>query len=118
MAAESEIRELAKRGYWREAQARVVVTGWLQSGKTLAAYAEGHGVDPARLSRWVKRLQGGEAPAVRFYPVRLKEEKGAGEAGSTIEIELRDGRRIRVPRGFAAEDLRRVLVVLGEGETC
>ena len=118
MGTEREVRDLAKRGYWREAQARVVVTGWLQSGEALAAYAERHGVDPARLSRWVKRLEGAEAPAVRFYPVRLKDERVVAESGGTIEIELRDGRRVRVPRGFEAEDLRRVLVVLQEGETC
>lgn len=35
-----------------------------------------------------------------------------GERPEAIELVLVDGRRVRVPEGFAAEDLERVLAVL------
>jgi hypothetical protein len=40
------------------------------------------------------------------------------ESEGAIEIELRGDRRVRVPRSFDADDLRRVLEVLGEAATC
>jgi len=39
-------------------------------------------------------------------------------SGSAIEIRLAGGQRVRVARGFNAEDLRRVLAVLEEGARC
>jgi hypothetical protein len=48
---------------------------------------------------------------VRFHPVRLVGGK-EGEHREAIEVVLVDGRRVRVPAGFAAADLERVLAVL------
>ncbi len=53
--------------------------------------------------------------------VRLLEQQAEPErsgSGTPIEIELAQGRRVCVPRGFEAEDLQRVLVVLGEVAAC
>ena len=100
-------------GYWREAEARVVVAAWRRSGETLAAFARQRGVHPRRLARWARRLEGGKrGAAVHFHRVRPV-APAAREA--RIEIVLGGGVEVRVPPGFAMEDLRRVLAVVGEG---
>lgn len=117
MAKRSGVREVAQRPYWGEAEARVVVEAWRSSGETLARFGRRHGVEPRRLARWVSRLERGADEGVRFHPVRLLEGQAEPErsgSGAPIEIELGHGRRVCVARGFEAEDLRRVLLVLGE----
>jgi hypothetical protein len=100
-------------GYWREAEAQAVVAAWRESGETLTTFARQRGVPPRRLARWARRLGGAKrGAAVRFHPVRLV-APAAREA--RIEIVLGGGVEVRVPSGFAVEDLRRVLAVVGEG---
>jgi hypothetical protein len=121
MSKRADVRRVAERPYWREAEARVLVEAWRGSGEMLARFARRHGVEPRRLARWVSRLEGGADEGVRFHPVRLLEhpvEPERSGSGAPIEIELAHGRRVYVPRGFEAEDLRRVLVVLGEVAAC
>ena len=113
MAGEAEVRQVAQRRYWREAEGRIVVEAWRSSGEGLARFARRHELTPNRLAWWARRL-GAQEP-VRFHAVRLVQRP---ESDSLIEIELAGGRRVRVPRGFEAEDLRRVLGVLGEAAAC
>lgn len=82
----------------------------------MAAFARRYGVDPKRLARWAMRLKQAESVALRFHPVRLR--RTTEGAAVPIEIELQDGRQVRVGRGFETDDLRRVLAVLGESATC
>jgi transposase len=95
-----------------------MVKAWQRAGEPLASFAKRHGVYPGRLARWASRLEGTEPAAMRFHPVRLAEEGGAQRQAGAIEIELGGGRCVRVPRGFEAEDLRRVLAVLAEAAPC
>ena len=109
---DSAVERVAVLRYWREPDARVVVEGWRRSGERLASFAQRYGIHPSRLSRWAERL-GEDAAAIRFYPVRLVEgEHLQGQGCEPIEIVLGESCRVRVPAGFAAEDLRRVLAVL------
>jgi hypothetical protein len=111
MARKAAVVQSAGRRYWKEAEARVVVVAWRQSGESLTAFARRRGVHPRRLARWARRLEGAERTgAVRFHPVRLV-APAAREA--RIEIVLGGGVEVRVPSGFATEDLRRVLEVVG-----
>ena len=103
--------------YWRAGDAVVAVEAWKRSGEPMAAFARRHGIHRRRLGRWAKRLAG-EAEAVDFHPVRLirgEEERGWGEP---IEIGLGQGWRVRVPTGFLATELERVLEVLAAGGWC
>jgi hypothetical protein len=110
---------LARRKYWGEAEARVVLDAWRQSGELQSRFAKRHGIGRGRLVRWVSRLKGKTASApVRFFPVRILERGTGPNGGSPIEIELGGGRRVRVAPGFAAEDLRRVLAVLAGSARC
>jgi transposase-like protein len=98
--------------YWRAADARVAVDAWKRSGKTVAEFARRHGIHPRRLRRWGAELDGRQE-AVRFHPVRLVQRRDDEQRSSEpIEIVTRDGHRVRVPAGFAADDLERVLMVL------
>jgi hypothetical protein len=49
---------------------------------------------------------------MRFHPVRRVEPERLDPQPGTIEVVLLNGRRVRVPPGFVAEDLVRVLEVL------
>ena len=121
MANRGVVAEIARRGYWRESDARILVEAWRSSGETLARFARRHGVERPRLSRWVVRLEGVAGEALRFHPVRLvdqRREPDSGGHGAPIEIQLNGGQRVRVPRGFEAEELRRVLAVLLETAKC
>jgi hypothetical protein len=122
MARRADVRRVAERPYWREDEARVLVEAWRGSGEMLEPFAQRLGVERRRLARWVSRLErGADEGAVCFHPVRLLEQQAEPErsgSGARIEIELAHGRRVSVPRGFEAEDLRRVLAVLGDVAAC
>lgn len=121
MARGADVRQVAERSYWRESEARVLVEAWRSSGEPLARFARRHGFEPRRLARWASRLERAADERVRFHPIRLLERQGEPDRsgpGAPIEIELTYGRRVCVPRGFEAEDLRRVLAVLGEVAAC
>jgi len=118
MAKEAVVQQVAERRYWREGEARVVVEAWRSSGEKLAEFARRHGVEPRRLARWVRRLEGAGGGGLRFHPVRVVERAPENGSGAPIEIHLTGGHRVRVPHAFQAEDLRRVLAVLGETAGC
>jgi hypothetical protein len=108
---------IAKR-YWRAADAEQVLEAWRRSGQSAAAFARGHELSAARLLRWQARLEPG-APAV-FHPVRVVRRVTSIPATSPpepLELEVRGGRRIRVPAGFDAT-LLETLVRTVEGWGC
>jgi hypothetical protein len=114
MAEEVDIHQLAQRRYWCEVEGQTVVTAWRSSGEGVKNFARRYGVNPKRVSWWARRL--GAQESMRFHPVRVVASRV--ESGGLIEIELRDGRRVHVPRRFEEEDLRRVLRVLEERSPC
>ena len=118
MRRRSEAAQVSRRGYWREAEARVMVEAWWSSGETLSEFAARYGVDPKRIARWASRLERPRAEPVQFHPVRVVGVEPGKEAGSAIEILLVGGRRVRVAGGFDAEDLQRVLAVIEPGTRC
>jgi len=108
------ITNLVQRRRWREADARAVVAAWQRSGKSKSVFAREHSLVLQRLSRWAARLGGCSNRRVRFHPVRLV--GGLRDRNAAIEVVLVDGCRVRVPEGFVAEELERVLrVVEGRG---
>jgi transposase-like protein len=122
--AKDSVSAVARRRYWRSEDARVAVEAWDRSGETLAAFGRRHGIKPQRIRRWADRLaEHDEVPttaeSVQFYPVRLVTmEERAHESVRPIEIEFGDRCTLRVPPGFSATDLVRVLQVLERGPGC
>lgn len=116
--------ELARSGYWREEDAAVVVIALAESGLSVAAFAREHGLSPARLHRWRKRLgrplesgsgkgvvpATGEGSPIQFHRVRVVPPSGSSGSGESSELELRVGsRRIVVRRGFDRELLEELV---------
>lgn len=113
-----EVRRAARQRYWQAEQARVVVEGWKASGERLTAFARRHGIKPRRLSEWAKRLEP-SSEEITFHPVQVVQVSSEEWAQrDPIEIVLGGGCSVRVPPGFAAQDLERVLGVLGAARGC
>jgi hypothetical protein len=115
---ERKTRELTAtlRGrYWRAAEAGRVLAAWRASGRSLAAFADEHGLSRARLARWRERLQGKRMPAPVFHPVRVVGERERGATAPTpapLELVVEGGRRIRITAGFDAELLAELVRVV------
>ncbi len=105
--------------YWRAADAERAVEAWRHSGQPAAAFARERGLSAARLLRWRARLELPAAPV--FHPVRVvgrqRPSPIAPARPEPLELELRGGRRIRVPAGFDAALLEE-LVRTVEGWGC
>jgi hypothetical protein len=110
------VREVVSNGYWREEEARAVVAAWRASGERLAVFARRHGVQPRRVARWHRRLDA--AAPMHFHPVRVIGAVASPPSPAAMEIELPHGERIRLPRGFDTDDLRRLLAVLDASASC
>ena len=110
---------IAERQRWGEDDARVVVEAWRRSGESLSHFARRYGVRGERISRWASRVEKPESNGLSFHRVRLVEAQGRRlQDREAIEVVLTDGRLVRVPCGFAPEDLQQVLKVLEEGARC
>jgi len=113
-----DVAQVASLRCWQAEDARVVVEAWKESGERLTAFARRYGIKPRRLSQWANRL---EVPSeeIRFHPVRVVQAPSEElSQRNPIEIVLGEGYSVRVPPGFAAQDLERVLGVLGVGPVC
>jgi hypothetical protein len=79
------------------------------SGLTVARFCEARGIPASSFFPWRKRLRG--APAAAAFV----EAKVRGETGGGITIELVDGRRVMVSRGFDRDLLLDVIGALESG---
>jgi len=113
-----EITDIIRKRRWSEAEARLVVSASQASGKSVLSFAREYGLQPSRIWRWLARLQEESKGGMRFHPVRLVEPERLDPRVGTIEVVLLNGRRVRVPQGFVAEDLVRVLEVVEGGVSC
>ena len=108
------ILRIADRQRWRADDARVVVEAWLRSGESLSDFAGRHGLRGERISRWASRIEKRERNGLSFHRVRVVGSQDNGRQGEKIEVVLTNGRSVRVPPGFAPEELQKVLRVLEE----
>lgn len=116
MSKTIDVRDVASSVYWREEDAKAVVAAWRASGESLSAFARRHGVERRRIARWSRRLD--TAAPLQFHPVRVTGAFDPKPSPAAIEIELPSGERIRLPRGFDADDLRRLFSVLDASSSC
>jgi hypothetical protein len=107
-----------------------LIDEWQDSGLSLPAFCERHGLNPGTMRGWVYKRghrlaidqARGETHAGRaldekastptFLPVRLTEPLPIATAGPGVEVVLGPTRRIVVAPGFDPETLRRVVAVL------
>jgi hypothetical protein len=110
----------------REARWRAHVDGWRSGGTTQAAYCRQHGLTPAEFSWWKHELarrarrcadkQGGPGGEVvgGFVPLRLTAER----TGSVCEVELRNGRRLRLADGLDPRWVAELAAALEDARAC
>ncbi len=107
---------------WSEDEKQAIVAEALQPGVNVSAVARRHGIKASLLFRWRKLAQGeAKTAAPAFLPVSLTAparsggincDPSAGEAPAAdnrIEIELANGRRVRVGPGADLNALKRIL---------
>lgn len=115
-----------------------LIDQWRQSGLSLPAFCQRHGLSRGSMQNWVYKpelkraveaarresqtpVDEPPAPATvpAFLPVRVVQAAAVGEASdrSGVEVVIGAGRRVVIGPGFDAETLRRVVAVL-EGRMC
>jgi transposase len=108
-----------RRAEWAERVRR-----WRRSGLTAGEFAASIGVKPGTLTHWAWQLGRSKQERRSGVPVRgggkhraqprfIELVAGALEDGR-FELELGNGRRVRIPAGFEAGALARLLEVVGE----
>lgn len=98
------------------------VRRWRRSGQTAREFSESIGVKPGTLTYWAWRLgrEGRGASAGRKTsgkcqrpaPTAFVELVSGAIGDGRFELELGGGRRLRIPVGFEAEALERLLGVV------
>jgi transposase len=109
---------MATRAEWAGRVAR-----WEASGLSAAAFAARERIDAKRLVWWRWKLRStppaSSAAAIDFLPVRVLDAQPARPSpAGPIEIALPNGRVVRVPAGFDAADLERVLAIASGPSAC
>jgi transposase len=106
------------RGRWSR-----LVRRWRRSGQTAREFAGATGIKASTLSYWAWRLKR-EAEGKKGRRAERRESKVQAHRGDFVEliagpfeerrfeIELVDGRRLRVPREFEAAAVERLLAVI------
>ena len=107
---------------WSEDEKQAIVAEALLPGVNVSAVARRHGIKPSLLFRWRKLAKNDAKPtAPAFLPVSVSAPTKSGEIGcdrndsgvpvadSRIEIELLNGRRVRVGPGADMGALKRIL---------
>jgi transposase len=99
-----------KEQYWRD-----VIRRRERSKQTVRAFCEDHGLSEQSFYGWkrtiAERDERSNMPA--FLPVHV-----ASAPAAMLEVMSGSGRVVRVPPGFDADTLRRLLAVLEEGPSC
>jgi transposase len=107
---------------WSEDEKQAIIAEVLQPGVNVSAVARRHGIKPSLLFRWRKLAKNEAKPAApAFLPISLTAPAKSGEAGcnrndseapaadNRIEIELANGRRVRVGPDADMNALKRIL---------
>ncbi len=108
----SRLAGYAKGERWSADHARAVLAALAKSGQSLAAFARERGISEQRLYFWRKRLESETAT----QPPAFVEVRHSG--ADVVEIELRSGRRVRVPACIDGAVLRRLIDALEQDTTC
>ncbi len=101
---------------WTETHASKVLDRADRSGLSDRAFGERHGVDAQRLSRWRQRLGRKRAREGRESFVEVQ-ARGGQAAAVHVEIQLANGRTVRVPTTIDKGVLGELLEVI-EGRPC
>jgi transposase len=124
-------KEAKKFERWSAEQARGMLAEAERSGLSDRAFAGERGIDAQRLRWWRARLGAGSEPTTTRRPTKTKAKaktrsmkfaevvarRSTASAVTTIEVELANGRRVKVPSTIEVDALRRLLDAV-EGRRC
>jgi len=104
----------SKERFWRR-----MVRRCRNSGLSVRAFCEEHGLSEPSFYAWRRSLAARHEAAVRFVPVQVTPPPqptttADGSAGA-VELVLGAGQRLRIGPGFDGPTLTRLLALLGEG---
>ena len=113
---------------WSEAEKRAIVEEASGACTNVSAVARRHGMKPSLLFRWKRDIGTAGAELAAFVPLAVTapepmslagsvadaEPAGPGVSRSDIEIELANGRRVRVGTKADLTALRRIITILEE----
>jgi transposase-like protein len=114
----NESRAVGGRRYRRSEEEKAeLIERWCESGLSRAEFCRREGISYGSFLGWIASWLVADAaePAPEFVEVMEAESVRSPAQGESHGIELLapDGWRVRVSGGFASEDLKRVLEVLG-----
>lgn len=101
----------ASRSSRTEARWRSLIAAQEHSGESVAQFAAQRGLNAATLYWWRSQLRRRDQVEPEFVPIEIVDAKRATDrdARAGFELELRGGRRLRVPPGFDADELARLI---------
>jgi len=109
--ASQEFDEAVKSRYWQQEDAAVVLDAWRQSGLPRAVFARQWGLSDSRLGRWAQRLAA-EGTGATFHPVRVVDAQHVAQQAEWAGDVQCGPMVVRVPLGFAADEVTRLLRVV------
>jgi transposase len=109
--AQGKPRDPRKEQLWRR---RLQL--WRDSGLSVQAFCDRHGLAAPSFYAWRRALKQRDAAAT-FVPVRVLPDDEPAPAGG-VEVVLAGGRRLRVTPGFDPATVRRLLALLEEAPAC
>src|SRR3954452_20271455 len=108
-------RDPSKEQFWRR-----MVRLWKQSGLSVRAFCDDHGLSQPSFYAWRRTLQQRDQQAPAFLPVRILPDDTpptpAPSGVSGLALLLAHGRVLRIGPAFDAPTLRRLLALLQEGQ--
>ena len=110
--AQGRPRDARKEREWQQWMRR-----WQTSGLSVRAFCGRHGLTEVSFYAWRRRLRQRPSAGTRFLPVSIGVDPEP-VAAAALELVLSGERRLRVPPGFDAATLRRLLAVLEETPPC
>ena len=119
------ITRVERRRRWSVEDKLGLVAETREDGKSVASVSKANGISPSLLYGWRRQASRGELVppddhlGPTFVPISVVDDGASGMAAPStmqrrglIEIDLGDGRQVRVDRDVNASALRRVLGVL------
>jgi transposase-like protein len=104
----------AKQGGIAEGRWRRLIAEQEKSGRGVAEFAENRGLCAATLYWWRSRLRRRRRDEMAIVPVNVVAEGRAPavRGDGCFELELLSGHRLRVPAGFDADELARLVAAV------
>jgi hypothetical protein len=105
-------RSAGKERFWRQ-----TLQQWRKSGLTVRAFCRLQDLPEPSFYFWRRALDDRDRDTPAFVPVQVvpEPEPAAEDSRSALELLLAHGRVLRIPAGFDADTLRRLLALLEEG---